>query len=58
MISDLRIRLNQAVTAGAHAGLLALLGESCGTTIEFRVVGSPIFLPLAALERMAEEGRQ
>ena len=56
VISELRSRFNQEFKAEKYSSLLTLLRERCGTTVEFRVAETPIFVPLSLLERMAEEG--
>lgn len=56
MIAELRRRFNQEFTADKYVELLALLNTVCQTRVEFRVSETPIFVPPALLERMANDG--
>lgn len=56
MIPDLRRLFNETFSADRYASLLKMVDERCGKHVEFRVAETPVFLPLALLEEMAEAG--
>lgn len=56
MISDLRDAFNADFRPEDYQRLLRRLDERAGTKVEFRVAETPVFLPLAQLESMADSG--
>jgi len=56
LIPDLRDRFNRRFAAANYASLLAELEKRCGASVDFRVAETPIFVPLALLEKMAGAG--
>ena len=58
MIERLRREFNARYTAEGYARLLTDLEARCGTAIRFRVAETPVFLPQALLDRLAETGRE
>lgn len=56
MISDLRDRFNADFRPYHYQLLLSRLDARAGTKVEFRVAETPVFLPLAMLEAMANAG--
>ena len=56
MIPELRMRFNRSFTSERYASLLAWLEDHCGVRVEFRVSETPIFVPLALLQEMADAG--
>ena len=58
MIPELRMRFNRSFTSERYASLLAWLEDHCGVGVEFRVSETPIFVPLALLEEMADAGAE
>ena len=56
MISDLRDDFNSRYAPDKYHSLLGGLNERCGTEIKFRVAETPVFLPHALLEEMADAG--
>lgn len=56
MIPELRERFNREFARERYASLLARLTERCGTTVEFRVAETPIFVPRVLLDEMAASG--
>jgi hypothetical protein len=56
LITDLRRRFNERFTPERYSSLLRLMEERCGVRVEYRVAETPVFLPLALLEEMAESG--
>ena len=56
MIPEMRSRFNHNFTPASYGSLLALLKDRCGTTIQFRIAETPIFVPRSLLDVMAEEG--
>jgi hypothetical protein len=58
LIVDLRRDFNRAYRPEQYLELLTRLNECAGTEIEFRVAETPVFLPKAMLEEMAEAGME
>jgi hypothetical protein len=58
VIPELRKRFNRNFTSERYASLLAWLEDHCGVRVEFRVSETPIFMPLALLDEMAEAGAE
>jgi len=58
LIPELRTRFNRGFTAERYARLLELLGERCGTPVEYRIAETPVFMLLALLEEMAAAGSE
>lgn len=58
MIPELRRQFNEGFTPNGYATLLKLAEERCGTRVEYRIAETPVFLPLAILERMAAAGAE
>jgi hypothetical protein len=56
VINDLRDTFNAQYRSEGYRMLLKDLEARAGTKIEFRVAETPVFLPLAMLEEMAEAG--
>jgi hypothetical protein len=56
VIPELRMRFNRTFTSERYASLLSWLEDRCGVRVEFRVSETPIFVPLALLEEMADAG--
>lgn len=56
MISELRDAFNGDFRAENYQRLLRRLDERAGTKVDFRVAETPVFLPLALLESMADSG--
>jgi hypothetical protein len=56
VISELRNQFNARYQEGDYARLLAQLAEQCGVSVEFRVAETPVFMPQALLEEMADAG--
>jgi hypothetical protein len=56
VINDLRDTFNAQYRSEGYRTLLRDLEARAGTKIEFRVAETPVFLPLAMLEEMAEAG--
>jgi hypothetical protein len=56
VINDLRVTFNAQYRSEGYRALLENLEARTGTKIEFRVAETPVFLPLAMLEEMAEAG--
>ena len=56
MIPELRRKFNSGFTAEGYCSVLRLVEERCGVRVEYRIAESPVFLPLALLEEMAEGG--
>ncbi|MGH9606865.1 MAG: hypothetical protein ACRD3N_14335 [Terracidiphilus sp.] len=58
MIPELRNAFNQSYSPARYAALLDSLEQRCGARVEFRNAETPIFLPLALLEQMAQAGAE
>ena len=58
VIPELRRQFNEQFTPDRYAALLSLVDARCGAHVDFRVAETPIFLPAALLEGMAEAGAQ
>lgn len=58
MIPELRRQFNQGFTPERYATLLRLAKERCGTSVEYRISETPVFLPLQMLEEMAAAGTE
>ncbi|HEX8817922.1 MAG TPA: hypothetical protein VF753_20705 [Terriglobales bacterium] len=58
MIPSLRQKYNQNFTPEKYQRLLALMAERCGAPVEFRISETPIFLPKALVDRMAQFGKE
>lgn len=56
MIPELRTAFNAKFTQTAYTGLQELLARRCAGPIQFRVAETPIFVPRALLEEMADLG--
>lgn len=56
MINDLRDAFNAQFRPESYRKLLDLLDARAGTKVEFRVAETPVFLPMAMLEEMANAG--
>ncbi len=56
MIESLRARFNERFTPERYAGLRKLLEDRCGAPISFRLAETPVFVPRALLEKMAQAG--
>jgi hypothetical protein len=56
LIPTLRSQFNDRFKEAAYSGLLALLNQRCGGPIPFPVAETPIFVPKALLDEMAEQG--
>ena len=56
MLPKLRTRFNREFTSHKYASLLELLERRCGVKVDYRIAETPIFVPSALLERMAEAG--
>jgi hypothetical protein len=56
LIPRLRSQFNAAFHESAYSELLALLEKRCGGPIQFPVAETPIFVPRALLDEMAEQG--
>jgi hypothetical protein len=56
VIPALRQHFNRSFSADRYASLLSWLEQRCGVRVEFRVAETPIFVPLALLDEMAESG--
>jgi hypothetical protein len=56
MIPELRNRFNQQFTAEKYLKLRSLLDLRSGTTVEFRIAETPVFMQHSLLEEMAQEG--
>ena len=56
MIPELRDQFNADFRPETYRLFLRRLDERAGTTVEFRVAETPVFLPLALLETMAAAG--
>jgi hypothetical protein len=56
LIPTLRQEFNAKYTPEGYASLLRLIQERCEVRVDFRVAETPVFLPLALLEQMAQEG--
>jgi hypothetical protein len=58
MIPSLRQKYNQNFTPEKYRRLLALMAERCGAPVEFRISETPVFLPKALVDQMAEFGKE
>ncbi len=58
MIPELRSQFNAGFNDANYARLNALLSQRCGGPIPFPVAETPIFVPRALLQAMAEQGAQ
>jgi len=56
VIPELRDEFNEKYRPERYQSLLHRLDERAGTSVEFRVAETPIFLPLGVLEEMASAG--
>jgi hypothetical protein len=56
VIAELRTGFNQRFQQADYGSLLSLLEERCGGRVEFRVAETPIFVPIALLQEMADAG--
>jgi hypothetical protein len=56
LIPRLRSQFNDRFNEAAYSELLALLDQRCGGPIPFPVAETPIFVPKALLDEMAEQG--
>jgi hypothetical protein len=57
MIPALREEFNRNYTPEKYQQFLDSLGKACGTPIGFRVSETPVFVPKALLDQMAQYGR-
>jgi hypothetical protein len=58
MIPELRRRFNQSFTSEKYTTFLRMLDEGCGTHVKFRNSETPMFLPRALFDRMANDGAE
>lgn len=58
MIPSLRKRFNERFTSDKYQTFLRRMAERCGAPVEFRIAETPLFLPKALLERMAQYGAE
>ena len=58
MIPALREEFNRNYTPEKYRNFLDSLGKACGTPIGFRVSETPVFVPKALLDQMAQYGRE
>ncbi len=58
MIPALREEFNRNYTPEKYQNFLDSLEKACGTSIGFRVSETPVFVPKALLDRMAQYGRE
>ena len=58
MIPALREEFNRNYTPEKYQHFLDSLGKACGTPIGFRVSETPVFVPRALLDQMAQYGRE
>jgi hypothetical protein len=58
MIPALREEFNRNYTPEKYQQFLDSLGKACGTSIGFRVSETPVFVPKALLDQMAQYGRE
>jgi hypothetical protein len=58
LILEPRKQFNQEFNPEKYATLLGLLEQGCGLTAEYRIAETPIFVPLALLEEMADAGAE
>ncbi len=58
MIPALREEFNRNYTPEKYQQFLDSLGKACGTPIGFRVSETPVFVPKALLDQMAQYGRE
>jgi hypothetical protein len=58
LIAELREAFNARFQVERYAELLRTLNSKCGTSVEFRVAETPIFLPKALMEGIAGVGAQ
>jgi hypothetical protein len=56
LIAELREAFNGRFSADKYAELLKNLNARCGAEVEFRVAETPVFLPTAMMEEIAEAG--
>ncbi len=56
MIPDLRSDFNARFTAEKYQRFLGALDQGCGTHVKFRNCETPLFLPRALFDRMAQAG--
>src|ERR1700677_4733633 len=56
LISELRDAFNADFRAENYQRLLRRLDERAGAKVDFRVAETPVFLPLALLQSMADSG--
>ena len=56
MIRSLRKQFNERFRPESYIDLLRTVDQRCGTPVEYRVAETPVFVPLAMLEQMAEAG--
>lgn len=56
MISEPRRQFNEDFNPQKYAEVLAELDKRCGARVEFRIAETPIFVPRALLEEMADAG--
>jgi hypothetical protein len=56
VIRSLRKQFNERFRPESYIDLLRTVDQRCGTPVEYRVAETPVFLPLAMLEQMAEAG--
>ena len=58
MVPALREEFNRNYTPQKYQSFLDSLAKACGTPIGFRVSETPVFVPKALLEQMAQYGRE
>ena len=58
MIPSLRKRFNERFTSEKYQTFLRRMAERCGVPVEFRMAETPLFLPKALLQQMAQFGAE
>ncbi len=58
MIPSLRRQFNERFTSDKYQTFLRRMAERCGVPVEFRMAETPLFLPKALLDRMAQYGAE
>jgi hypothetical protein len=58
VIPELRSLFNANFNPERYASLLRQVEKRCGTRVDYRIAETPVFLPLALLEKMAAEGAE
>lgn len=58
MIPELRTQFNEGFSPEQYRELLKLVDQRCGAPVEYRIAETPVFLPPALLNEMAEAGAE